>query len=138
MVDELRLTDAEWAVMQALWDGAPATARDLKERIDAEWAYTTVKTLLQRLVDKGAVQVELRGNTGWYTPIWQKAAARRSAIRSLLDSAFEGSFGGLFQHLARDERLTESQRAELLAMLEASGNDRSSRRPKGGRPRRER
>ena len=52
----MRLNDSEWKVMQALWGRHPATARDVLEQVEREtaWAYTTVKTLLARLVEKGA------------------------------------------------------------------------------------
>lgn len=121
--------------MHALWAGAPATARELRERVAADWAYTTVKTLLQRLVDKGAVAVELRGNTGHYTPLWQAAEARRSALRSLLESAFEGSFGRLFVHLARDEALSADEVAELSGLLDEHAEKPAAHKPAAKRGR---
>ncbi|MCA8951982.1 MAG: BlaI/MecI/CopY family transcriptional regulator [Planctomycetes bacterium] len=118
MADEPKLTEAEWVVMRAVWAGAPATARDVLARADGpDWAYTTVKTLLGRLVDKGALAVERRGNTSYYAPIWQPQQARRSALRSLLRSAFDGSFGGLVHHLATDEELSKREREQLAELL---------------------
>ena len=56
----MKLTQAEWQVMNALWERYPATARDIAERLPAsvKWAYTTIKTLLTRLLEKGAVSEE--------------------------------------------------------------------------------
>lgn len=104
--------------MRAVWDGAPATARDVQARLAAAtgWAYSTVRTLLQRLVEKGALAVAMRANTGYFTPLLQPRAARRSALRTLVRAAFDGSFGALLQHLAADEELSASDLAKLQAL----------------------
>ena len=49
----MKLTEAEWQIMNALWQKHPATARNIMERLDrrVNWAYTTVKTLLTRLAE---------------------------------------------------------------------------------------
>lgn len=124
----MRLNDSEWTVMQALWAGAPATAREVLERIEAEtdWAYTTVKTLLDRLAAKGAVSVEMQGHQSAYTPLVSQRTARRTALRSLVDRAFDGAFGSLVQHLAAEERLTPDERRQLREMAERL--DRKGRR----------
>ncbi|MCR9247942.1 MAG: BlaI/MecI/CopY family transcriptional regulator [bacterium] len=121
MAEPQKLTDAEWIVMRAIWEQSPASAREVLDRAhDVEWAYTTVKTLLARLVDKGALVVERRGNTSFYSPVWQPVEARRSAVRSLLDAAFGGSVGGLVQHLANDGELSAGERRELERMLRSA------------------
>ena len=113
------LTDAEWTVMRAVWQGCPCTARDVLERVaDSGWAYTTVRTLLQRLVDKGAVTMRLRGNTSIYEARLREQDAKQSAVRSLLQKAFDGSFGALLTHLARTERLSARDRARLQRLLD--------------------
>ena len=83
----MRFSDAEWRVMQVLWQHAPVTARDILEHLGpkAEWAYTTVKTMLTRLVAKGAVGEELRANVAIYQPKVTRLSARRSAVRSLVE-----------------------------------------------------
>lgn len=105
--------------MRAVWAGSPANARDVLERVEVAtgWAYTTVKTLLQRLVDKGALRVHKRRNTSVYAAVLQPVAARRSALQSLLRSAFEGSFGTLLQHLVADQPMSAADRRQLEALL---------------------
>lgn len=128
--DPIKLSDAEWTVMNAVWERFPASARDLVERLEREtqWAYTTVKTLLQRLVDKGALSVRMRANQGLYEPLITREQARRSALRSLVDKAFDGTFGSLLQHMVSAERLSPKDRARLQNLLdEVDGTP-------GGRP----
>ncbi len=115
----MKLSDAEWTVINVVWERSVASARDVLEQTEAEtgWAYTTVKTILSRLVEKGALRVRKRANTSLYEPLVSRKAARRSAVRSLLDRAFDGAFGGLLQHLVTDEKLSKKDREELKAML---------------------
>ena len=131
-VEDMKLSDAEWTVMNAVWESSPATARDVLEHCEAEtsWAYTTVKTLLARLVDKGALAERKRANTSMYEPRVTRTAARRSALRSLLDKAFDGAFGPLLQHMVSDEKLSKRDRTELTTMLGELEEERRAAKPR--------
>lgn len=116
----MKLTDSEWLIMDALWQQHPATARDVSGLLpeETEWAYTTIKTMLNRLTEKGAVSERKVGNVSLYEPIVTQEKARRSAIRSLLDRAFGGSFEPMISFLAKDREIPEKQRQKLLEMLD--------------------
>jgi BlaI family penicillinase repressor len=116
----MQLTDAEWRLMEALWKGAPASARELLERLGRKggWAYTTVKTMLTRLAEKGAVTEEMEGNVALYEPKVTRLAARRTAVRSLVARAFGGAYGAFVHHLMEGERLSAKERAKLRRMLD--------------------
>lgn len=105
--------------MQVLWRAAPGSARDVHDALvgSTAWAYTTVKTMLDRLVEKGALRTRMRGNQTLYTPAVSQQSARRSAVRALLERAFDGKLGGLVAHMADDERLSTRERAELESLL---------------------
>jgi BlaI family transcriptional regulator, penicillinase repressor len=122
----MALSDAEWKVMEALWERSPATVRDVMDRVSKRtgWAYTTVKTILERLAAKGAIRRRRRDRTGWFEPLVTQAKARRSAVKSLLDRAFDGAFGSLLQHLAAEERLSPRDRKRLETLLEDEDGDR--------------
>ena len=123
----MHLSNAEWKAMSAMWQKHPASARDVLDALAAEtsWAYTTVKTILARLVDKGALKMRMRANTSFNEPLLSRDDAQRSALRALLDRAFEGSFGPMVHFLARDEKLSKKERQELIRMLRVKN-------PKGG------
>jgi BlaI family penicillinase repressor len=115
----LKLSDAEWTVMRAVWIQAPATARDVLDRVgrDTDWAYTTVKTLLARLVEKDALGVRMKGNVSRYEPRISRRQARVGAVRALVDRAFDGTFGTLLHHIITEEKLSAKDRAALARML---------------------
>ena len=115
----MKLTEAEWQIMNALWQGWPVTTRQIANRLPEgrDWAYTTIKTMLTRLADKKAVKETKNGNTGVYEPIISRQTARRSALKSLANQAFDGAFGPLMHFLLEDEKLTAKQKKELLKVL---------------------
>ena len=117
----MKLTEAEWQIMNALWQKHPATARDIRDRLPAgvNWAYTTIKTMLTRLAEKKAVSEIKQGNTSVYDPLVSQQKARLSAFRSLLDQAFDGAIGPLVHFLAEEKQLTAREKAELAKILES-------------------
>ena len=124
----MKLTDSEWTIMTAVWERSPATVRDVLERIEPEtgWAYSTVKTIMERLVEKKALRVRKRANAGLFEPLITRRDARRAAIRQLLEKAFDGGLGSLVQHLFVEEKLSPGDRRELarkLAQLERREKD---------------
>jgi BlaI family penicillinase repressor len=116
----MKLSDAEWHIMKALWKRYPATAREIAENLpgDIRWAYTTIKTLLARLAVKNAVSERKLGNTSVYEPLVSLKKARHTALRSLLDLAFDGTVGPLLSFLAEERKLSAKQRRELLKILQ--------------------
>jgi BlaI family transcriptional regulator, penicillinase repressor len=116
------LTEAEWRVMNALWAAGPSTTRALHERLPGEtpWAYTTLKTLLERLQAKGAVTARRDAGADVYTAAVPREHARGTAVRRLLSRAFGGAAGELAHFLIGTERLSERERTELRRMLDES------------------
>jgi BlaI family penicillinase repressor len=115
------LSDAEWKIMNALWKRPhPACVRDVLDEMggEASWAYTTVKTMLNRLADKGVLDVEKRANTSYYRPLLTRHRARRAAVRLLMDRAFDGALGPMMAFLVDDQTLSTQDRARLQALLD--------------------
>ncbi len=116
----MRLTESEWQIMNALWRQHPATARELAEYLppEVQWAYTTIKTMLSRLVAKQAVSERKRGNTSVYEPLVSRQKARGSAVKALMNQAFGGAVEPLLNFLAQDGELSARQRRELERILQ--------------------
>jgi len=116
----MKLTQAEWQIMNALWEKHPATARDIMSRLPqgVKWAYTTLKTMLSRLAEKEAVSETKHANTSIYEPLVSQHKARLSAFRLLLDQSFDGAMGPLMHFLLEEQNLNAKQKKELIEILQ--------------------
>ena len=121
----MKLTEAEWRLMNALWQGHPASARDVLEKLEPEtnWAYTTIKTMLSRLEAKGAVKSRIRANTALYEPVLTRSQARRSALKALAEAAFDGAFGSMMHFMVSERHLSSKQKEALKSLLEEETED---------------
>lgn len=116
----MKLSHAEWQIMNALWEKHPATARQIMTRLPqgVNWAYTTLKTMLSRLVEKEAVSEHKQANTSIYEPLVSQRKARLSAFRLLLDQSFNGAMGPLMHFLLQEQKLNDKQKKELIEILQ--------------------
>jgi len=116
-----RISDAEHAVMEVLWDEAPLAAADVAERIGPErdWNIRTVKTLLSRLVAKGALLHEEQGRRYLYRPALSREDFVARESTKLLDRMFGGRVTPLVAHLAERQRLSAEDIEEIEALLKA-------------------
>lgn len=115
-----KITDSELAVMQTLWAaGEPLPVSVLREELARErgWEASTVKTLLRRLCDKGAVRQEKR-EVFYYRPLVTEEQYHESAAESLLDRVFGGSAASLFASLVQSRRISDDDLDELRRFLE--------------------
>lgn len=114
-----RISDAEHAVMEVLWDQSPRSATDVCEAIceTRDWTIATVKTLLSRLVAKGALATEPEGRRFLYRPLIARSAYVGGESQRLVDRLFGGRAASLFAHLAQSEALTDQDLAEMEALL---------------------
>lgn len=131
----IHLSDSEWRVMDAVWKchPRPATVREVHEalRDESGWAYSTVKTMLARLVEKGALDVTREGKASSFTPRLTRESARRGAVSTLLERAFDGTVGSMLQFVLGSRRLSAKERAELKELLDEPRDARDrSRRPR--------
>ncbi|RKQ72212.1 putative transcriptional regulator [Litorimonas taeanensis] len=115
----VRISQSELYIMNVLWDKSPLAASDVFKALDNEkdWSSRTVKTLLSRLVEKGALSTEADGRRYLYAPLIQKETYATQAARSLTDRLFGGRAAPLVAHLAESEGLTDSDIEELEALL---------------------
>ncbi|MBS0255391.1 MAG: BlaI/MecI/CopY family transcriptional regulator [Proteobacteria bacterium] len=114
-----RITEAELAVMEVLWDRAPRTATEVAEALGEArgWGLATVKTLLARLVAKAALAAEAEGRRFLYRPLVARDRYLGHESRRLIDRLFGGRAAPLFAHLAETEALSEQDLAEIEALL---------------------
>ena len=114
-----RISEAEHAVMEALWEQGTLTAAEVCEQVckTRDWSLATVKTLLSRLVQKRAIETRPDGRRYLYTPLIERSDYVGGESRRLVDRLFGGRAASLVAHLAETEALTESDIDEIEALL---------------------
>jgi BlaI family penicillinase repressor len=130
----MKLTQAEWQIMKVLWKKHPATAREIMSRLPrgVSWAYTTIKTMLARLVEKKVVSESKNSNTSIYEPLLSQRKARLMAFRSMLDQAFDGATDPLLHFLIEEKQLSAKQKQELVKILRNESMGLNDETKKGG------
>ncbi|MEP2235072.1 MAG: BlaI/MecI/CopY family transcriptional regulator [Alteripontixanthobacter sp.] len=114
-----RVSEAEHAVMEALWQRSPLSATQVCDAVcgPRDWSIATVKTLLSRLVAKRAIAAQPDGRRFLYSPLLARSDYLGGESRRLVDRLFGGRAAPLFAHLAEQEALTDSDLAEMEALL---------------------
>lgn len=114
-----RISDAEFAIMEILWEQAPLTATDVAARLPEErdWSLATVKTLLSRLLAKAAVDHRQDGRRFLYTPAVDRDAYVSLESKRLVDRLFGGKLMPLVAHLAEQEKLSADDIAEIERLI---------------------
>lgn len=127
------ISDGEWDLLEALWSLKHATARQVAAAVEPArgWAYSTVKTMLDRMVDKGLVRARQVGNVWEYTPAVEPREAQRSAWKRFVASAFGGATAPALEFIAGEARLTAAERESLLALLQNQSKPAKKERTRG-------
>ena len=114
------ISDAESIVMDVLWRSSPLAAEDIvAATADAQgWQEATVKTLLNRLLTKGAISAERDGRRYLYAPVLTRDAWLGQESEGLLDRLFGGRVAPMVAHFTERGRLSKKDLAELRKLLE--------------------
>ncbi len=114
------ISDAEWQVMEIVWaDGNPVSANEIVARLDrsTDWKDKTIKTMLNRLVNKGALGYEPDGKRYLYKPKVARDACVRVQSRSFLSRVFGGATGAALVHFVEEHDLTAADIEQLRRVL---------------------
>ena len=122
---KINLSDSEWKLMNCLWSRSPRTIMELTAamKTDTGWSKNTVITMLSRLEAKGAVRHEEGGKAKRYFPALRREDAARDETESFLSKVYGGSLGLMMSAMVESRRLSESDIAELSAILDKAGGE---------------
>ena len=122
MADRLSdaLTPAEWKVMKVIWRLKKCAGRDVYEetRRQFDWAPSTTKTILARLVDKGYLTTTRVGNSFLYRPARWRVKTLLGAADALAEHLLEGTTGPVLAHLVTRSKLSADELVELKALID--------------------
>jgi len=118
---EIELTEAEWTVIKAVWENEPCAAPAIQEKLfkRTEWTYSTVRTLMDRMVAKDLLTAEKVRNLTLYRSAVTRAQAQRGELLYALKHAFNGALTPMVQCLLETNPLSREELAELEALIRA-------------------
>jgi BlaI family penicillinase repressor len=116
-----RISDTEWEIMRVIWAHHPITANGIIEHLatqDPTWHPVTAKTLLNRLVKKGALGYDLDGRAYVYRPLVSERDCVSAETDSFLARVFSGSLKTMVAHFVDERKLNSTQLRDLKKMLD--------------------
>jgi BlaI family transcriptional regulator, penicillinase repressor len=114
------LFEGEWAILQVVWQHEPCAAPAVQEalRESKGWAYTTVKTMMDRMVRKGFLTTERVRNLYLYRSAITRAQAQRNELLRTARRAFNGALTPMMQFLLESEKLSDEGYQHLERLIQ--------------------
>ncbi|MBI3731353.1 MAG: BlaI/MecI/CopY family transcriptional regulator [Burkholderiales bacterium] len=121
----MAISEAESLVMETLWKQHPQSAEEVGAALaqQQDWQEATVKTLLNRLLKKGAIAAEKDGRRFLYSPILKREQWLMSESKGFLDRMFNGRIAPLVAHFSEQKKLSKQDIAELKRLIKELGDD---------------
>lgn len=126
--EHINLTEAEWSIMEYLWNHSPRTGREVTQALAEKegWNRSTTLTLLSRLEAKGAVASDSKGSKKTFSAVLQREDAAMRETEDFLSRVYKGSLSLLVSSMTKKKALSQAEISELYAMLkelEGGGKD---------------
>jgi BlaI family penicillinase repressor len=118
---EIALTEAEWTIIKAIWEQEPCTAPAIQQELEKKtaWTYSTVRTLMDRMVGKGLLKAKKERNLTLYSSTVTRAQAQRGELLYALKNAFNGALTPMVQCLIETNDLNSEELAQLESLIQA-------------------
>ena len=119
-VQQVKLTDAEWQVMECLWAGAPMSGREVTQALEPKtgWSRSTILTLLSRLEAKGAVAGDSEEGKKLFLPLLGREDAALQETETFLDKVYHGSLSLMVSALTQRQALSPEEIRQLHQLLD--------------------
>ena len=121
------LTEAEWEIMNIVWDKEPCAAGTVQEALakSKNWAYATVKLTMDRMVKKGFLEINRIRNLQLFRSCISEVEARRGELRKMLKRAFGGALTPMLKFLVEHEGLSKEEAAQLRKLVTETGKEKN-------------
>jgi BlaI family transcriptional regulator, penicillinase repressor len=121
MKSPVELTEAEWPVIKVVWETEPCTAPAVQEKLlkSTGWTYSTVRTLMDRMVVKGILKARKEGKATIYNSAVTRREAQHGELFYTLKHAFNGALAPMVQCLLESKDLDASELAKIEALLQS-------------------
>lgn len=119
-MNQYNISKTELSIMEAIWQGYPCSAEQVIERLNqvSEWHEKTAKTLLYRLLKKGAIKHQKKGRQYWYSACIERDEFKKQQSNSFVGEVFNGKVSHLVAAFAQENSLSQSDVSELKAIID--------------------
>jgi BlaI family transcriptional regulator, penicillinase repressor len=119
MKRKIELTEAEWSIIKAVWETEPCAAPTVQELLARSkgWSYSTVRTLMDRMVAKGLLKAEKIRNLTLFRSVATREQAQSGELLYALKNAFNGALTPMVQCLLETRELSVKELAELETLI---------------------
>ncbi|MHC4325342.1 MAG: BlaI/MecI/CopY family transcriptional regulator [Planctomycetota bacterium] len=126
----VELTEAEWEIMKIVWEKEPCAAGTVQETLaqSRDRAYSTVKTTMDRMVEKGFLQIERVRNLQLFRSRISNVDARRGEFRKMLKRAFDGALTPMMQFLIEHEGISKAEASQLRKLVSKAETKKTNRK----------
>ena len=126
----VELTQAEWEIMKVVWEKEPCAAGTVQETMakKRDRAYSTVKTTMDRMTEKGFLQIEKIRNLQLFHSCVSEVDAKRGEFRKMLKRAFDGALTPMMQFLIEHEGLSKKQASQLRKLVNKAEKRKTDRK----------
>ncbi|MCF7976017.1 MAG: BlaI/MecI/CopY family transcriptional regulator [Phycisphaerae bacterium] len=109
------LSEAEWAIMRVVWEHEPCAAGTVQETLagSRQWAYSTVKTMMDRMASKGLLKITKIRNLQLFSSKITQTQAKKGELKRMLKRAFDGALTPLLQFLVEHDEFSKEDIKEL-------------------------
>ena len=123
------LTEAEWAIMKVVWGNEPCAAGTVQEALakTRDWAYSTVKTTMDRMAGKGLLEITKIRNLQLFSSTISADDAKKGEFRKMLKRAFDGALTPMMQFLIEEEGLSKNELTQLRKIVDKASQNKNRR-----------
>ena len=123
------LTEAEWAIMKVVWENEPCAAGTVQEALEKskDWAYSTVKTTMDRMASKGLLEITKIRNLQLFSSRVSEEDAKKGEFRKMLKRAFDGALTPMMQFLIEQEGLSKDELSQLRQFVDKAQKNKDNK-----------
>ena len=118
MNKDFNISETEWKIMEVVWQSEGIGFGEIKNSLsDMNWSDSTIKTLIRRLVAKGALKSEDNGGVNKYFAVAEQDECRLKETKNLINRIYNGSVKMLVTNLVNDSNLSEDEAEKLMDII---------------------
>lgn len=116
----MKISDAEWEILKVLWKKPNSNLKEIAEELkNTSWSYTTIRTLVTRLMEKGAIDADKSSTSNFkYRPVLRENEYKATKAKNFLEKVFDGSASMMMASLVHGGGLSEEEAKKLKAFVE--------------------